>query len=187
METDTGIEKLIVEKSLLPWWAAGLILGLIQVLAVGLVKPLGVSTQFVVVDSKIIHAVDSEYAQNHPLISKEKYQKFGYGWWLDVGLVAGALIAAVSIRRFKIQKTTVWWRASYGSSAGKRLLAGFAGGFLILLGARFAHGCTSGQFASGWAQLSLSVVPFTIAMFGFGMLTAYFVYPKVPEIAGKGV
>ena len=64
----------------------------------------------------------------------------------------------------------------------KRFIAGFIGGFLILLGARFAHGCTSGQFASGWAQLSLSVVPFTITMFGCGVLTAYFVYPKVPTI-----
>lgn len=158
-------------------------MGLVQVLAIGLVKPLGVSTQFVVADAKIISAVDSKYAKEHPLISTEKYQKFGYGWWLDVGILAGAFIAAILIRRWKVQKTTVWWQANYGNSVMKRLIAGFIGGFLILLGARFAHGCTSGQFASGWAQLSLSVVPFTITMFVFGMLTAYLVYPKVPTIA----
>ena len=62
------------------------------------------------------------------------------------------------------------------------MIAGFIGGFLILLGARMAHGCTSGQFASGWAQLSLSVVPFTITLFGFGMLTALLVYRKTPDI-----
>ena len=177
------MNDLTVRKAPLPWWAAGILLGLVQVLAVGLVKPLGVSTQFVVADSKLIHSVATNYAQNHPLISKSKYQKFGYGWWLDVGLVVGALLGALLVRRWKVQKTTVWWRVNRGSAVGPRLLTGFVGGFLILLGARFAHGCTSGQFASGWAQLSVSALPFTVAMFAFGMLTAYLVYPKVPDIA----
>jgi uncharacterized membrane protein YedE/YeeE len=181
------MEELAVRKSPLPWWTAGILLGLVQVLAVGLVKPLGVSTQFVVADAKIISTINNKYAKEHPLISTEKYQKFGYGWWLDVGIVAGAFITAVLIGRWKVQKTTVWWRANHGASIMKRLITGFIGGFLILLGARFAHGCTSGQFASGWAQLSLSVVPFTITMFGFAMLTAYFVYPKVPKIIEREV
>ena len=176
------MDNLVVRKSPLPWWAAGILLGLVQVLAIGLVKPLGVSTQFVVANAKVINQVNEDYAANHPLISTDKYQKFGYGWWLDIGLIAGAFIAAVLIRRWKIQTTTVWWKINQGSSVVKRLITGFIGGFLILLGARFAHGCTSGQFASGWAQLSLSVVPFTITMFGFGMLTAYIVYRKVPTI-----
>jgi len=30
------------------------------------------------------------------------------------------------------------------------------------------------------AQLSLSAVPFTMTMFGFGMLEAYLAYPKTP-------
>ena len=61
-------------------------------------------------------------------------------------------------------------------------MLGFVGGVFILLGARLAHGCTSGQFASGWAQLSLAAVPFTVGLFGFGMLTARIFYPKVPGI-----
>ncbi|MEN6308552.1 MAG: YeeE/YedE thiosulfate transporter family protein, partial [Anaerohalosphaeraceae bacterium] len=63
-----------------------------------------------------------------------------------------------------------------------RFLVGFIAGILILLGARLAHGCTSGQFASGWAQLSLSAVPFTITLFAFGMLAARIVFPKTPDI-----
>ncbi|MFA5239902.1 MAG: YeeE/YedE thiosulfate transporter family protein [Phycisphaerae bacterium] len=172
----------MVRKPPLSWLAAGILLGLVQILAIGVAKPLGVSTQFVIVDAKIISVVDKEYVEGHPLISAEKYQKLGYGWWLDVGILAGAFIAAVLTGRWKLQKTTVWWQVSHGSSIAKRLVAGFVGGFLILLGARFANGCTSGQFASGWAQLSLSVLPFTITMFGFGILTAYLVYPKVPAI-----
>ena len=176
------MQDMIVRKTPLSWLAAGIFLGLVQVLAIGLVKPLGVSTQFVVADARIINQIAPEYSQNHPLTSKEKYQKFGYGWWLDIGLIIGAFLAAVLVRRWKLQKTTIWWQTNRGTSVGRRFLISFIGGFLILLGARFAHGCTSGQFASGWAQLSLSVVPFTITMFGFGMLTAYLVYPKVPKI-----
>ena len=177
------MENLTVNKSPLPWLAAGILLGLVQILAIGIVKPLGVSTQFVVADAKIIKYINSDYSENHPLISKQKYQKFGYGWWLDIGILVGAFTAAVLIGRFKVQSKTVWWQINQGGSVFKRLITGFVGGFLILLGARFAHGCTSGQFASGWAQLSLSVVPFTVTMFGFGMLTAFLVYRKTPTIA----
>ncbi len=176
------MENSAVSKAPLPWWAAGIFLGLVQVSAIGLVKPLGVSTQFVVANTRIINQVNKDYVANHSMISEEKYQKFGYGWWLDIGLLAGAFVSAILVGRWKLRKTTVWWQINHGPSVAKRLITGFVGGFLILLGARIGHGCTSGQFASGWAQLSLSAIPFTIAMFGLGVLTAYFVYPKVPEI-----
>ncbi len=170
-----------VRKAPLVWWLGGLLLGLTQVLAVGVKGPLGVSTQFVVVDSLALHSIAPEYAGQHKVISADKYTKIGYGFWLDVGLLAGAFLAAVVTLRWRPRLTTVWWRAS-GHGVGSRLLTTFIGGFLILLGARLAHGCTSGQFASGWAQLSLSVVPFTVAMFVFGILAARIAHPKVPEI-----
>jgi hypothetical protein len=172
----------LISKPPVPWWAAGLMLGLVQALAVGLVQPLGVSTQFVVSDARLLKYIAPEYVEKHPLISKSEYQKFGYGWWLDVGLVVGAFLAALLLGRFRIRTTTVWWRLNHGNSVTNRFITGFIGGFLILLGARFAHGCTSGQFASGWAQLSLSAIPFSITLFGFGMLMAYLVYPKAPRI-----
>jgi hypothetical protein len=170
-----------VRKAPLVWWIGGLLLGVTQVVAVGLKKPLGVSTQFVVVESVGLHEIAPKYADGHKLIGQEKYRSFGYGWWLDVGLVGGAFLAAVVTLRWRPRLTTVWWRASR-AGVGSRLLVSLIGGFLILLGARLAHGCTSGQFASGWAQLSLSAVPFTVALFVCGMITARIVYPKVPGI-----
>ncbi|MHC4874337.1 MAG: YeeE/YedE thiosulfate transporter family protein, partial [Planctomycetota bacterium] len=104
------MSDLTVKKAVLPWWAAGLLLGLIQVLAIGVKKPLGVSTQFVVVDTKIISAAAPEYIKGHSLIHEEsKYHKLGYGFWLDVGLIGGALIAALATGRFKISSRPVWW------------------------------------------------------------------------------
>jgi hypothetical protein len=170
-----------VRRSPLPWWMAGLLLGLIQVLAVGVKKPLGASTQFVVLDTIAIEQAAPGYVENHQLVSTSKYRELGYGFWLDVGLIMGAFGAALGTRRWKVRKTTVWWRANHGASVGKRFLFGFVGGILLLVGARLAHGCTSGAFASGWAQLSVSAVPFTITMFAAGMLVAKLVYPKTPE------
>ncbi len=170
-----------VRPAPLVWWAGGLLLGLTQVLAIAAKKPLGVSTQFVVAEGVALHEHAPEYAKDHPLIGKPKYKEFGYGWWLDVGLVGGAFLAALFAGRWRPKITTAWWRAN-NRGAFTRLLAGFAGGFLILLGARLAHGCTSGQFASGWAQLSVSAVPFTVTLFGFGVLTAWLFHRKSPTI-----
>lgn len=176
------MDELTVRKAPLPWWAAGLLLGLVQVLAVGLAKPLGVSTQFVVVDTLALKQVAPDYVADHPVIGAGKYQALGYGFWLDVGLIVGAVGAALATRRWRLRATTVWWQANHGPRIAGRLIAGFCGGLLILLGARMAHGCTSGQFASGWAQLSVSAIPFTLTLFGFGMLTAYLVYPRTPNL-----
>jgi len=183
-----------VRKPPLVWWAGGLLLALTQLLAIGLKKPLGVSTQFVVGSSVAMRKLGgkyADYAKAHPLIGdktkdgkvveNKKYGRLGYGWWLDIGLIGGAFLAAVATRRWRLSVTTAWWRAN-NRGVFSRLVIGFVGGFLLLLGARLAHGCTSGQFASGWAQLSLSVAPFTVTMFAFAMVTARLFYAKSPEI-----
>jgi hypothetical protein len=177
-----GKDGTVVRKAPLPWLAAGVLLGLVQIVAVAAKKPLGVSTQFVVANTQVLNRIAPDYTATHPLISTDKYQKPGYGWWLDVGLVIGAAVAAIALRQWKVRTTTAWWRASRGNGFGGRMITGFVAGFLILLGARLAHGCTSGQFASGWAQLSVSVLPFTVGLFGVGMLVARLAHPKAPEI-----
>jgi len=165
----------------LPWWAAGLLLGLVQVLAIALVGPMGVSKPFVDTDVKVLNSVAPEYSEKHPLLSDEQYKDFGYGWWFNIGIVLGACFAALHLRVWKIRTISAWWRRNHDAPALLRLIAGFCGGVLILLGAGLAYGCITGQFFGGWAQLSLSAIPFTITLFGFGMLAAYIVYPKTPN------
>jgi hypothetical protein len=176
------MEETKVRKTPVGWLVGGALLGLLQVVAVAVKKPLGISTQFVVADTQVLEATNPAYVAEHPLISASKYTDPGYGWWLAVGVIVGAALAALATKRWRVTTAPVWWRANHGAAAWKRLAAAFAGGFLILLGARFAHGCTSGQFASGWAQLSIAALPFTVALFGAAMLTARFVYPRTPEI-----
>ena len=175
------MDESVIRKTPLPWWAAGLLLAAVMLVAVAVKKPLGVSTQFVVADTQVLEVAAPGYTASHPVISSDKYRKLGYGWWLDVGLVVGAAAAAVAAGRWSFRKSTAWWTANHGPSAAKRFVAAFLGGFFILLGARIAHGCTSGQMASGLAQLSLSAIPFTVGLFGVGMIVARIVYPKAPE------
>ena len=49
---------------------------------------------------------------------------------------------------------------------------GFAGGFVMLLGARIAGGCTSGHGVSGMAQLAVGSFVAVAAMFAGGILVA---------------
>jgi hypothetical protein len=171
-----------VGKAPVGWLIGGLLLGLCQVGAVAIKKPLGVSTQFVVADTQILESVAPDYVDGHPLISGKKYREIGYGFWLAIGIPIGAFLAALFTGHLRLSKVPEWWALNRGNAPGKRFLACFVAGILILLGARLAHGCTSGQFASGWAQLSLAAVPFTVGLFGAGMLVARIVYPKTPEI-----
>jgi hypothetical protein len=183
-------EKLIMEEPnnitpALPWWGAGILLGLVQVLAVALVAPMSVSKQFVVADAKVLDHVAPEYSEKHPLITNEGYKNFGYGWWFDIGILIGACFAAIHLRIWKVRAASVWWKRNHDAPALLRLIAGFCGGVLLLLGAGLAHGCVTRQFLGGWSQLSLSAVPFTIALFIFGMLAAYLIYPKAPNRSGE--
>jgi uncharacterized BrkB/YihY/UPF0761 family membrane protein len=174
------MNNLTNQSTPLPWWAAGILLGLVQIFAISLVKPLEVSTQIVSVDMKALESIAPEYTANHPLRNHEEFKQSGYGWWFNIGLIIGAFFAVMHLRRWKIQASTIWWRHNHDAPIMLRLVVGLCGGFLILLGAGFAYGGTTGMFLSGWTQLAISAIPFTISMFGFGMLAAYLVYPKIP-------
>jgi len=175
------------QRSSLPWWAAGVLLGLVQVLAVSLVGPLEVSTPFVAADAKALERLTPEYADNHPLVGSEESRQWGYGGWFNIGIVLGALIAVLHMRTWRLRTTTVWWQRNHNAPVLLRLIVGFCGGVFLLLGAAIAHGAVSGQLISGWTQLSLSAVPFTITMAGCGMLVAYLVYPRGTGEARRGL
>ncbi len=172
----------VVGKPPVPWLVGGLLLGAVQVLAVALAQPLGVSTQFVTVNAKALEAVAPSYVEEHPLVGKPSAREFGYPFWLVVGIPVGAAAAALATRRRRRIDVPAFWEANHGPSRARRFVTTFLAGIVILLGARLAHGCTSGQMASGWAQLALAALPFTVGLFGAGMAVAFLVYPRSPRI-----
>lgn len=179
---------------MLSWKAGGLALGLVFFIAVLLVKPVGVSTQFVVFDGILWDAIDSTAVVADPAAKSgwsspnpylNKYAKsVGEPWNYSVvfvlALMGGAAISALlrgGVERPDRAMPQVW-RANYGDETWKRYVAAFAAGFLVLYGSRMAGGCTSGHMMSGMMQTALSGYIFAAGAFLAGIPAAIGLFRK---------
>jgi uncharacterized protein len=98
---------------------------------------------------------------------------------LVVMLPVGAWIAAKLAGSRRVEHMPVIWQERIGNNLLHRYLWSFAGGAILLFGARLAGGCTSGHGISGGLQLSVSSWVFLASMFLSGVATAFVFYrPK---------
>ncbi|WP_299982792.1 YeeE/YedE thiosulfate transporter family protein [Desulfobacula sp.] len=189
--------KNFIYQSQWGWLSSGVSLGIVFLLTVALVKPIGVSTQFVILDGIVwnffsdqIVADDknakSGYSSPNAYLNKSggKYAKnvanpLNYSFIFVLAMIAGGFIA----RRLQSgneskDKSIVpkIWGDRYGHSPSKRYLATFVGGFLALFGARLAGGCTSGHMMSGMMQTSLSGYLFALGTFAVAVPVAILMY-----------
>lgn len=170
----------------LNWFKGGIFLGLVFLFAVFLVKPIGVSTQFVILDG-IIWNVFSEnliddsadsktgYSSKNAYLNKSggKYAKnvanpSNYSFVFVLSMVLGTFLSAKTKgpNPTEADRTAPEvWRNKFGEQGFKRYLATFAGGTLVLFGARLAGGCTSGHMMSGMMQTSISGYIFALGAF----------------------
>ncbi|MDB4583786.1 YeeE/YedE family protein [Draconibacterium sp.] len=167
------------------WLKGGILLGIVFLAAVWLIKPIGVSTQFVIVDGIVYDLVspgliteksdakgfestnaylnksDGKYASNikNPL---------NYGLLFVLSMVLGGFLSG-KVSKNKIGTNDRFypqvWKERFGSSKRKRYFYAFLAGFFTLLGARLAGGCTSGHMMSGMMQTSLSGYLFAAGVF----------------------
>tara|TARA_R110000868_G_scaffold189695_2_gene433081 strand:+ start:127056 stop:127637 length:582 start_codon:yes stop_codon:yes gene_type:complete len=182
-------------KSLLK---AIIMLGGVFLLAVWLVKPIGVSTQFVIADAIVWDAVTpslitedaaakSGYVSTNEYLNKSggKYAKsvsnpLNYSYVFVFAMLAGAWISS-KLRGGQTQEENTMpkvWRDNYGNNKTKRYIVAFLSGVLVLYGARLAGGCTSGHMMSGIMQTSLSGYLFAAGAFAAGIPTAILVFRK---------
>jgi hypothetical protein len=168
---------------IISWKVAGVALGLLLTLATALVKPLGVSTQFVVTDAVVAHKVAPTFAEHNSYLAKYGEKEgwgVGYGWMLVFGMFVGGGISALLLRKRQPAQDKgsmpAMWRERFGDSVMRRDVAAFAGGVLLLFGARLAGGCTSGHMISGISQLAVSSFIFGVTAFGAAILMAHFLY-----------
>ena len=179
----------------LDWKIGGLALGIVFLLAVLLVKPIGVSTQFVILDGIVGDAVNADlvtqtddgYTSTNAYLAKSngKYAKavsnpLNYSFVFVIAMVLGA--AASSMAKGGVDKSErqipSLWRENFGDSQSKRYAVAFVSGFIVLFGARLAGGCTSGHMMSGIMQTSLSGYIFTLGAFGAAIPTAIAMYKR---------
>lgn len=172
------------EQPVLSWKVAGLLLGLLLIVATALVKPLGVSTAYVVTDAVVLHQAAPGAAESNEYLSQygEK-QDWGidYGWMVVFGMFVGGGLASFITKRGRARDKSslpTMWREEFGNSTPRRMMHAFLGGALLLFGARLAGGCTSGHVISGIAQLTLGSFVFGIAIFASGILTARTLYKR---------
>ena len=172
------------DSPVLSWKVAGLLLGLLVITATALVKPFGVSTQYVVTDAIVLHKATPATAESNEYLNKygEKSNwSIGYGWMLVFGMFLGSGISALATHRFRQRKNPAvpaMWAEQFGENKSKRLRQAFIGGVLLLFGARLAGGCTSGHMISGISQLTVGSFVFGAAIFASGIITARTLYSR---------
>lgn len=176
MRTMIDEEELAVPA--IPWWAGGLGIGLVLIVAVALVQPIGVSTQYVVLDGVLLHHLLPDIAAQSPYLVDlaGNWTLATYEFFFVLGVPFGAFLAAWATKRFTTRLVPSEWARQFGANAGRRLVWSFLGGFLLLFGARFGGGCTSGHMISGISQLALSSLIFSGALFAGGIITARWLY-----------
>ncbi len=183
----------------LNWFKGGIVLGLVFLFAVFLVKPIGVSTQFVILDGIIWNTFSenliqestdakSGYSSKNAYLNKSggKYAKnaanpMNYSFIFVLSMILGAFLSAktkgpnpTGLDRVAPEA----WRAKFGEQGVKRYLATFIGGALVLFGARLAGGCTSGHMMSGMMQTSISGYLFAFGAFLAAIPIAMFLYGR---------
>jgi uncharacterized membrane protein YedE/YeeE len=179
----------------LDWKIGGVLLGVVFFAAVLLVKPIGVSTQFVILDGIVADAVNPEFitqtddgfTSSNAYMAKSggKYAKsaanpWNYSFIFVLAMMAGAagsVIMRGGLGREERRLPEIW-KANFGDTPMKRYLVAFIGGFVVLYGARLAGGCTSGHMMSGMMQTALSGYIFAAGAFAAAVPTAMFMYAR---------
>ena len=176
----TKVLSMLTERSWSPY-LAGVVIGLLQIPAFLLIETaLGASSSFVTVGGLIESWLDPsivkiDYVARHIAAT-------GKNWW-QVALVIGVAIGAYlsmklsGARRQPI--SPIWQRALGSPSPARRYAVAFAGGVLLLVGARMADGCTSGHGLSGTAQLAVGSIVAVAAMFTGGIVTAMLLLRRI--------
>ncbi len=179
----------------LNWKTGGVLLGLVFFAAVLLVKPIGVSTQFVILDAIIgdtvspglITQTDQGVTSSNAYLAKSggKYAKsaanpLNYSFIFVLAMMAGAFTSALLRGGVGAdeRRLPAIWCANYGDTPVKRYAMAFMGGFVVLYGARLAGGCTSGHMMSGTMQTAISGYIFAVAAFAAAIPVAMKLYPQ---------
>jgi uncharacterized protein len=182
------------------WFKGGVALSACFLLAVILIKPIGVSTQFVILDGIIFDFIDKDlvvkdestksgYSSKNAYLNKSdgKYAKavaepISYGLIFVLSMAVGGFIGGFSQRKNNLLKQVPDFHSKRFSE--KRLFRyslAFIGGVIVILGARLAGGCTSGHMMSGMMQTSISGYLFALAAFAVAVPTAILIYRNKTE------
>lgn len=139
---------------------------------------LGITTAFENTSALAAKAVAESQLEGYFSANAKKPPKIDWQWMLVVGVFLGAWLSSwLSGDRNKISVPELWQRR-FGPSVPLRWAVAFAAGTLMMLGARLAGGCTSGNAISGGLQLAVSGWMFALTFFPIAIITALLLYGR---------
>jgi len=161
-------------------YLVGLGIGLLSVITFAVMhKALGTSTTMAKLPGAAIGVVAPDHVKANAywggkyFVPDKGKVMFDWQFFLVLAMPVGAWLGMkLSAERFR-EVVPPLWEARFGPSRAKRYAAAFAGGAVLLFGARMAGGCTSGHGISGGLQLAVSSWSFFFAMFASGVATAF--------------
>ena len=167
-----------VLKDPMPYWLGGVLLGFLNVVHfVNQKSPWGVTGFFAHWGAWVLQKLGGSpetwayYANNAKnLKALDNGFMASGGSWMNLGIVAGAFIAALLASQFRIKKIRNW----------KQVTGGVIGGLLMGYGARIGFGCNIGAFFSAIGSMSLhgwvyAIFIFVGAYIGSKVLTRYLI------------
>ena len=166
--------------SRLPWWVGGILMAglLLMTFSVfGADRPLGAST-YVPYFAGIIFDLDPE---KYSYLKEIKNPGSWEGVLLLGALFGGFVTSVFLTKSFRFSVIPTGWKKHKNKSVFSRLFWSFVSGFVMIIGARMAGGCTSGHFMSGMSQIAISSMVFgTVVMIAL-LVTGHFFYKKEEE------
>lgn len=161
----------------IPWWVGGILMALLLLFTFsifGADRPIGAST-YVPYFAGILFDLDP---QKYPYL-QEIHNPGSWEGVMLLGALTGAFLTSVFLTKtFRISLIPTAWKKYKNSSVVSRLVWSFISGFIMIIGARMAGGCTSGHFLSGMTQLAVSSMIFGAVVMTALLVTGYFFYKK---------
>lgn len=159
-------------------YAAGALLGILSWFAFATTgRLLGVSTALVKTTGMAENAIAPGHVSTNAYFMKTGL-KVDWEWMLVLGIALGAWAAGRLSGGEARKDPPAMWQARFGASRGKRYAAAFAGGALVMYGARMAGGCTSGHGISGSLQLAVSSWTFFLTIFAAAVIVSTLLYGR---------
>ena len=164
-------------KNKIPWWLSGSLMGILIVFTISVFggdRPFGASTYVPLLASEIFNLDSEKY------VYIKKIQDPGS--WEGVmlfGVLIGAFFTSVFVTKtFKISFIPYAWKKYKNNSIASRMLWSFFAGFIMIIGARMAGGCTSGHMLSGISQTAFSSMIFGMTVIISLVVTGKLFYKK---------
>jgi len=156
-------------------YIAGIIIGSLQSpLFLYIHSSLGTSSSFSAITCFVRSLVSSSSSSQTCLTTLKPLLQIG----IVVGIFIGAWFSSSLAGTRRSSVSSVWEKLLHSRSVPKRLTLAFLGGFFLLMGARIASGCTSGNGVSGLALQFVGSYVVIASMFIAGIIVSSF-YKKL--------